>query len=458
MMATSTRATAAAISVRSSSLVGAAALLVAFFANSCAPAPYSCRDCNVVLISADTLRADHVGAYGYAKPTTPHIDALAARGVLFENAVSQSSWTRPAHFSMFTGLYPNEHGVVALKDRGPPAREVVTLASALFTRGYRTAAFTGGVNLSAAFGFDRGFESYRSNGKFFRDNLAETKLWLDEHQNEKFFLFWHGYDPHTPYFSDPMDRAALATPSRPEIGLRRACRAERLHHVVAQYADEYDAAIHRADRYVGKLLDELAARGLMERTLIVFTSDHGEEFVEHGGCFHMKTLYREVLHVPLVVVGPGLASRRVAALVPASVSIGPTILAIVGNAGAALPGPSLAAALTSGKHSGDAEVVSETSRDPSLGGNGHLRALTAAGGKLIHSVDDDRYTYFDYASDPAEQNARATGTALDILRTRLAAWLDLHPSREALPGTTPVTQPSGAEALDEQLRSLGYRE
>ncbi len=339
-----------------------------------------------MLISADTLRADHVGAYGYARPTTPNVEEHAARGVLFENAISQSSWTRPAHLSMFTGLYPNEHGVVALADRQLPEPGVVTLASALFTRGYRTAGFTGGINVSASFGFDRGFETDRSNRKYFRDNLAETRLWLDAHQNEKFFLFWHGYDPHTPYFSDPVDRAALAVPERPRVGLRRACRAERHHDVVARYVPEYDAAIRRADRYVGKLLTELEQRGLMERAVIVFTSDHGEEFREHGGCFHLDTLYREVLHVPLVVAGPGLAPRRVEALVPASVAIGPTILEIVGANDTLLPGPSLAGALSTGAFEVEAEVVSETSRDPSVRGNGHLRALTAERGKLLHAI------------------------------------------------------------------------
>ena len=407
----------------------------------------------MVLISADTLRADHVGAYGYTRPTTPHIDALAERGVLFENAISQSSWTRPAHLSMLTGLYPNEHGVIALADRHLPDSEIVTLASAMFSRGYRTAAFTGGVNMSAEFGFDRGFETYRSNGKYFRDNLEETRLWLDRHQSEKFFLFWHGYDPHTPYFSDPVDRAVLEIPPRPKVGLRRACRAKRFHSVVADYVPEYDAAIRRADRYVGKLLDELEARGLRERTVIVFTSDHGEEFREHGSCFHLKTLYREVLHVPLVVVGPGLVERRVDALVPASVAIGPTILEIVGAPEPLLPGPSIAALLT--RDADDADVVSETSRDPSVGGHGHLRALTTREGKLLHTIDADRYTYFDGVKDPAEQDGLLTGTPLATLRSRLTEWLARHPSRAA---TEPEAPGDAPDDLDRQLRALGYRD
>ena len=373
--------------------------------------------------------------------------------MVFENAISQSSWTRPAHLSMFTGLYPNEHGIVALADRHLPDSEVVTLASAMFSRGYRTAAFTGGVNMSAEFGFDRGFETYRSNGKYFRDNLEETKLWLDRHQNEKFFLFWHGYDPHTPYFSDPIDRAALSIPPRPAVGLRRACRAKRFNSVVADYVPEYDAAIRRGDRYIGKLLAELEARKLMERTLIVFTSDHGEEFREHGSCFHLKTLYREVLHVPLVVVAPGLAPRRVDTLVPASVTIAPTILDLVGATDYPLPGPSIVDLLTGGPIA-DADVVSETSRDPSVGGHGRLRALTTPDGKLLHTIDADRYEYFDAVDDLEEQNGFLSGEPLATLRARLTEWLERHPSRN-----DEVGEPApDDDALDEQLRSLGYRE
>jgi arylsulfatase A-like enzyme len=430
--------------------------LVAFLAMSACRdrgSVYSCPDCNVVLISVDTLRADHVGAYGYPRPTTPNIDALAARSVVFENAISQSSWTRPAHLSMLTGLHPNEHGVLALKDRAPLADDIPTLASVLFTHGYRTAGFTGGVNVSATFGFDRGFETYRSNGKYFRDNLEETKYWLDRHAGEKFFLFWHGYDPHTPYLSDAIDRAAMATPARPEIGLRRACRAKRFHDVVVRYVDEYDAAVRRADRYVGKLLAELDARSLLERTVVIVTSDHGEEFREHGRCFHLSTLYREVLHVPLLVSGPGLAPRRIPRSVPASVSIAPTILHILGATNSPLPGPSLASALAGGDVAG-AEIVSETSRDPSVGGEGHLRALTTEDGKLVHSITRNEYAAFDRRNDPEERDAIATGALVDALRSRLDAWLLDHPSCSS----AAARREAADEDLDAQLRALGYRE
>jgi len=397
----------------------------------------------------DTLRADHVGAYGYERSTTPNIDALAERGLLFENAVSQSSWTRPAHLSMFTGLYPVEHGVRALINRQRLADSIPTLAAEMKKAGYTTAAFTGGVNVAAAYGFDIGFDVYRTNGKYFRDNLEDVRFWLREHGEERFFLFVHGYDPHTPYLTDPVDRLALELPQRPpRRGLRPTCKREggRVRRV-RPFVDEYDGAIHRGDRYVGKLLDELRERGLLDRTVILFTSDHGEEFLEHGRCFHLTTLYREVLHVPLIIVAPGLEAGRVERLVPASVAVGPTLLEIAGIEDHVLAGPSL---FDDPGPNGPA-VVSETERRKQSGrGLGHLRTLRTENEKLLQNVTDGRYERFDIVTDPAEQDPEIEGGRLELMVAALERWLDAHPPR-AIGDAAPADA-----ALDEQLRSLGY--
>jgi len=419
------------------------------------PAAPLCSGCNIVLISADTLRADHVGAYGYPRPVTPNIDRLAAGGVLFENAVSQSSWTRPAHLSMMTGLYPSEHGVIALRDRQRLPANVPTLASVLAEHGYRTAAFTGGVNVSAVFGFDRGFEEYRSNGKNFRDNLEDTRYWLDQHAGARFFLFWHGYDPHTPYLTDPVDREALGLPDQPpRKGLRKACASHAAEHRIRNYVAEYDGAIHRADRYVGKLLAELDRRGLRERTLIVFTSDHGEEFVEHGGCFHLNTLYEEVLRVPLIVSAPGLTPRRVRALVPASVSIAPTILELVGITNHPLPGPSIAPAVV-GIDVDDQPVVSETMRSTVFDkGRGHLRSLRTGTIKLIDWITLGRRELFDLSADPSEHRPIVDGSALHQAAELLDRWVAQHPR---VVGHAEESIPEDQQReIDEQMKSLGY--
>lgn len=427
---------------------------------------YSCADCNILLISLDTLRADHVGAYGYSRDTTPNIDALAGRGVVFENAISQSSWTRPAHMSMFTGLHPIEHGVVGLSDRRRLADDTPTLARILSEHGYTTAAFTGGINVSRVFGFDQGFGEFRSNGKYFRDNLEETRYWLNEHRDERFFLFWHGYDAHTPYPGHAMDRAALGVAEQPpRVGLRRVCKREDAPRRIARFIDEYDSAVRRGDRYVGKLLAELARLDLLEKTILVFTSDHGEEFLEHRGCFHVNTLYREVLHVPLVVVAPGLAPRRVAAPVPASVAIGPTILDLAGIEEHSLPGPSLASALVGGKLP-LREIVSETRRSVESGrGRGHVRSVTTATEKLVDWITLGRRERYDLLTDPTERSPQENGADVDRLMAVLARWQSMHPPREET--TTKLATTAGRERLnpgepgselEQQLRSFGYVE
>jgi arylsulfatase A-like enzyme len=403
----------------------------------------------------DTLRADHVGAYGWPRPTTPNVDRLAARGVMFANAISQSSWTRPAHMSMLTGLYPAEHGFIALADRGRLGTDVPTLASELRRNGYATVAFTGGVNLSPAFGFDRGFDQYRVNGRYFRNNLEEAIYWLEQIGTRKFFLFMHGYEPHTPYHADPIDREALGL-SRvpPGKGYRRACKRGSVDRI-RRYVDEYDAAVRRGDRYIGKLLSRLDELRLLDRTIVVFTSDHGEEFLEHGRCFHLTTLYREVLHVPLVVAGPGIAPGRVESLVPASVSVPATILDLLGIEGHELPGPSLAAAVLGNEPSFD-YVQSETFRRlEGERGEGHLRALTAPQSKLIHWVTRNALRYYDLTTDPLEMAPLETGPALEHMHRSLTAWTGEHPRLPVQNGAA-ASSVADDTRLEQELRSLGY--
>ena len=427
-----------------------------------------CRDCNLVVISVDTLRADHVGALGYAKATTPNIDGLAARGVLFENAIAQSSWTRPAHMSIFTGLHPREHGFVALADSRRLEDSIPTLASVLRGHGYTTAAFVGGVNMSASFGFDQGFDVYRSNGKYFRDNLEDARYWLDLNADRRFFLFFHGYDAHTPYRNDPIDRQSLALPARPpETGLGTTCRAEGPVSRVDPYIAEYDGSVHRADRYVGKMVAELEARRLLDHTVLIVLSDHGEEFLEHGRCFHIATLYREVLQVPVLIVAPGLAPRRVPHLVSASVTIAPTAMELLGLDDHPFPAMSLVAAAMGGAAPAE-PVVSETERNAERKGDGRVIALTEASERLFHWSTPDRLLLFDWTSDPREEHGMADSPHLSILAARLEAWTASHPARSPSRRRTPADKQAPAASSSngdsgvpddrEDLRSLGYLE
>ncbi len=429
---------------------------------ACREPRYVCDRCNVVIVSIDTLRADHVGAYGYERPTTPHLDTLAEDGVLFENAVSQSSWTRPAHMSIFTGLYPSEHGYVGLSDNARLGEDTLTLARVFREQGYTTVAFTGGVNVSAFYGFDRGFDLYRSNGRAFRANLEETRYWLAEEATEPFFLFWHGYDAHSPYTSDAIDRAALELPAmRPHLRLRHICRDEGPKRRIQRVIRQYDAAIHHADRYLGKLLAELDRLSLLDRTVVVVLSDHGEEFLDHGACLHINTLYHEVLRVPLVIHAPGLEPRRIPDLVPASVSIGRTVLDLVGLAARGFPGVSLAG-LATGAKIGPFHVVSETRRQISqTRGHGHVRSLTTPEGKLIDWITLGKKEWFDLRRDSRELAPRTSGNELIKAAAELAAWVKDHPRRDVagrVGETPPAPSAQQARELERELRSLGYVE
>jgi arylsulfatase A-like enzyme len=411
-------------------------------------APPPCADCNVVLISVDTLRADHVAAYGYSRPITPNIDALARRGVLFENAIAQSSWTRPAHMSIFTGLHPREHGFVSIRDTRTLESSVPTLASVFAGKGWATAAFTGGINMAASFGFGSGFEVYRNNGRSFRDNFEDARFWLDRNQHRKFFLFFHGYDAHTPYRGDSIDRKAVGLSRLPRFSMKQACRKGRPSRKMAAYVDEYDAAVRRADRYVGKLLAELDQRGLSQRTIVVLLSDHGEEFLEHGRCFHIATLYREVLHVPLIVAAPGYAPRRVADLVPGSVSIAPTLMDLTGIAGHPFPGPSLTG-LAAGLRRDPAGVFSETEKARPNGGDGPVLSLTREDAKMIAFAATGEAAVYDVRRDRGEHRPVAAQSAAASLRRDLDHFSESHPSRfpsrrRGRQGAAPAGVSSGA--------------
>ncbi len=414
-----------------------------------------CRDCNILLISMDTLRADHLGSYGYSKPTSPSIDALAEQSVVFERAISQSAWTRPAHASMLTGLFPVEHGIVEMSRNGGLDPSIPTLAGILSDGGYRTGAFTGGANMSAHFGFGSGFGTYRSPGRRFEDHLEAVERWLGRDDGRPWFLFVHGFDPHRPYKSLPEDRAALGLPTEVAKRARTLCKTGGDRTATGPLIQEYDAAIHRGDRSLGRLLELVEEHGAGNDTIIVFTSDHGEEFLEHRRCFHIRALYREVVHVPLIVRVPGMKARRIDQVVPASAAVTPTLLELVGYRRAEHPGPSVVDALLGGRADVGA-VVSETSSryvESKGHGNGHVRALTTDDDKLIDWVQQKRREYFDIRADPDEQHAIADSPRIDILAQRLERWLEAHPPLELddLDRVLP-------ERLRSQLRRMGYIE
>ncbi len=263
---------------------------------------------DVVLVSLDTLRADHLGCYGHLRPTSPHLDALADGGVRFATAVAQSPWTKPSHRSLLTGLYPVAHKGL----RSPP------LAAVLWRAGYRTWAVTGGGQVHPRFEFGRGFETYRVEDWIRAvDGVAER---FSRGRGRKQFLFLHTYEVHDPYFHTTF---ADGLP-RGRVGERFAKADKDPQRIQPPTAEErayvealYDSGIAFVDEALGRLFAEFEKRGVLERAIVVVTSDHGEELWEHGKWGHGTTVYDHQLLVPLIVhLPPGLRRELGAAALP----------------------------------------------------------------------------------------------------------------------------------------------
>lgn len=288
---------------------------------------------NLVLISLDTLRADHLGAWGYGRATSPRIDALAEESVVFSRAVAQGSSTIPSHASLFTGQYPSSViGLGAGLLDGPE-----TLAEALSRAGFATWGFVDGGNVRAHFGFARGFDHYEDDRVGIERLTARARRWIEDHPTPRFFLFLHTYDIHTPYkapseyvaeFGDPDYRGGFRPNAKYFRKVERSGKGlePREHHEVVA---RYDAGILYTDERVGAFLDWLAERGLLEDSLVVITSDHGEEFLEHGRLGHQQLHLDPNLRVPLLFRGAGLRPRVIEDTVELT-DVVPTVLELLG--------------------------------------------------------------------------------------------------------------------------------
>lgn len=303
---------------------------------------------DVLVVTFDTLRRDHVSAYGHERLTTPTVDALARRGVLFTDCQSAIPVTGPSHATMFTGLYPQSHG--AFRNGVPIASEVTTLAELLSAAGYRTHAAVAGWTLRKNLcGLDRGFQSYDQNmqDRYHVTNVMRTApdvtdavlRWIDgdllagEGQRDPYFLFVHYFDPHEPY--EAPGGEPLAPNPAADGGPELTRFSDRL--------EAYDREIAFADAELGRLLEGMEERGLLEDAVVVFTADHGQSFGEHGyggrAGAHGRRVYQSTLAVPLVVSSPGrIPEGRTSDLPVAHVDLLPTIAGLVGLPERALPG------------------------------------------------------------------------------------------------------------------------
>jgi arylsulfatase A-like enzyme len=421
---------------------------------------------NVLLISIDTLRADKLGAYGNPRPTSPALDRrLAAEGVTFTRALSQSPKTTPSHMTMLTSLYPTVHGVGMWhgdEHAGALRPEVDTLAELMKARGYATVAFTGGGNVHAARGFGQGFDVYE-HGK----PAEKTIQWLQTHGKEKrFFLFFHTYVVHDPYvhpakyvrqfnaeydgpFLDLLEQLAPGGKDKWEDRSRIFWDAvdPADGELVRFVKDLYEAGILRMDEsQLTEVLDTLDRQGLARDTLVVFTSDHGEAFLEHGHFLHTD-LHHETLHVPLVLRWPGHlpAGQRVDAPV-SLIDLMPTILDTIG-----LPVPGAAQGrslkpLWSGGTLAPRPIVSEWDGQ-----------VAVRDGGFAYIVGRSSEALYDLAKDPGEQQSIVdyAGQALEARREQKANWDRECRTRVAALGPAPEGEPP-SEETEKQLRALGY--
>ena len=302
-------------------------LLLPTLLAACAPRVPAQPD--IVLVVVDTLRADHLGAYGYARPTSPRLDALAARGVVFERAYSQAPWTLASFASLLTGQYPHQHRVAEDRHRaahyGRIEDETTTLAEALSAAGYSTAGFTNNIFLADEFGFAQGFDLYDNDmGTNTRVRSADDTVklglaWLEQ-QEKPAFLLLHFMEPHLSY-DPPADLRGTFAPVAdppveiPFLGKAYSRAGPAPDTAIQEYVKAlYDEEILAVDRVIGALADGVERRG-WSRTRLVVTADHGEELWDHGGFEHGHTLYGELLRVPLIAVGAGLEPARVSAVV-----------------------------------------------------------------------------------------------------------------------------------------------
>ena len=394
---------------------------------------------NVVVITIDTLRADHIGCYGDKQIRTPNIDALAAEGARFERAYTPVPVTLPAHTVIFTGTYPLLSGMHDFSgNKLNPAQP--TLASVLKQHGYVTGAVVGSAVLDSRFGLNQGFDFYYDHFDFNRlqeSNLEEMERpgnlvadealkWLADNHKNKFFLWMHLYDPHYPYRPPPPFRE--------------------------QYKDRpYDGEIAFADAQVGRLIRYLKAHGIYQNTLIVLAGDHGESLGEHGEKNHGFFIYNATLHVPMIIRLPEIAKPRVVISLAGLADLMPTVLsALKIEAPPQVQGVSLLPLMKAKSAAEERSLYAETFL-PRLHFNwSELRSVES---DKYHFIDAPKPELYDLTQDPGETNNLFTEkkAVAEEMRARLTSVIGQYSSGAEM------AQKTGLDpALMERLKSLGY--
>jgi arylsulfatase A-like enzyme/Flp pilus assembly protein TadD len=399
---------------------------------------------NIVLITLDTTRADHLGCYGYREVQTPTIDALAARGVLFEQTATAVPLTLPAHCTLMTGLYPTYHGV-RLNGNTALGDDQTTLAEIFAARGYQTGAFIGAFVLDGRWGLKQGFQHYDDRfdlrkykhldlGAIQRpgNEVMDAALaWLEEHRRDTFFAWIHLYDPHIPY--EPPEPYYSEYRGRGLTGL-------------------YDGEISFMDAQIGRCVDWLAANGLAKNTILLLIGDHGEGLGSHGEATHGFFIYDSVVRVPFLIVTPfaELQGRRVTSQV-SSVDVAPTLLNLARiPALARMQGRSLLPMMFRSRREQEGQAYSESLAPDLQFGWSPLHSLRTAGFQFI---DAPRPELYDIRRDPDEL------TDLSSRRADLVGTMKSELDRLVAKTSQDAPKPQAAnldKETTERLSALGY--
>jgi arylsulfatase A-like enzyme len=453
----------------------------------------------VVLIMVDTLRSDHLDAYGYERPTAPNLSGLAAGGARFADAVAQATWTKVSSPSILTSLYPTSHGVADFPDRLPAS--AVTLPEVFRQAGYATLSFSSVLFTGKFTNLHQGFEELHESTSVGDEIAAKTARvytdrllpWLDEHRDVPFFVFFHLFDPHDPYEpASPyntlwFDSSAKSEHETDMENVKRSIQdplmkrfgmpneAELLEagidpevYIERQIA-WYDGSIRAFDVELDRLIERLRELGLEEKTLLVFVSDHGEEFLEHGASFHGQSVYGELTRVPLMFSWPGtIPADRVIEDTVETIDVMPTILELSGlTLPEGMQGQSLVPYLVTEQngHVGKRFAISEQAALEPTGGSPppfgkESFAIVSEGWKLIHNRkgrgERPEFELYAQKKDPLDQANLAAENAevVERLSKQLDAW---HRQAMAarLEADDQATEGMSPEEL-ERLRSLGY--
>ncbi len=432
------------------------------------------KNFNIVLITIDALRADHLSCYGYERKTSPNIDKIAETGIIFKNAIAPSSWTAPSMVSLITSTYPTNHGVIHgmgyRKNKTIHMQEVfsdklVTLAEILKAHGYNTFGVASNIHLSEKFGFERGFDYFQCLPFLDAPPVNETiSSWEDEIRNsDKFFVWLHYIDPHLPYLArtpwieNYTSKSIVEELSVPETWWSFNLPSATTHNydtkALSTRISLYDSEINYVDSFIGKLIHKFE---LDKNTLIIITSDHGEEFLEHGQLCHGNNLYQETIHIPLIVKLPYSSKKEIIHKQVNLVDIMPTILDILNID---YPEQILGQSLL--KREGLLSWLKELFKEKDvtdynfaeLDTKSTLKTIMTAQWKYIYDYKEKTELLYNITSDRFELNnlAEKEINQKNQLKKRLFEWISnakKYPAQQQ--------QSNLSEEEKEKLKSLGY--